>query len=263
MLALFIAAAGTSAAAEGESDVVGTVPYLLSATSDRISLYEECTLGDACADGVRLAMQTDLAIVNGGDLTGNLPPGDLTREFFDEAIRPDMPLAKATVSVSQLKDILEAAVSHVKVTPDRVYDTAASAHGAFPQISGFKMAYDPAEQPGQRVIWIKIGDVAQDLEDTTPRITLAATEHMLSGGYDLPAVSEAAATDLTLKSSMEQYIVSGLDDYTRFPKRITVVGLKMTSFDKTTILLYVAIGCIIVALLYPFWRAYRRFTHKN
>ena len=255
-----------AAADISSDDVVGTVPWLLSATSDRIALYEECNLGSACADSVRYAFNTDLAIVNGGDLTGNLPPGELTYEFFYEAIPDGLTLATTTVSITQLKEILESALSHVVMAADRSYDVELSKHGAFPQISGFTLAYDPSQPAGDRLVWLKVNGNAVDFNDLERSFTLAATENMLSGGYEMPVVPEAESSDLTLRDTMEQYIRSGLDDYSRQPlqpKRITVVGLKMNSEQMISIMLFLAVVCIIIGLLYPFWRKRRRFLNRD
>ncbi|NLM84412.1 MAG: hypothetical protein GX189_06885 [Clostridiales bacterium] len=247
----------------GSETVVGTIPYLLTATSDKNALYEECSLGIACADSIRIALNTDFAIVNGGDLTGNLPPGELSRDDFNSAIRPDMILAVAEISVSELRNILESALSHVVLTDDRAYDVQHSKNGAFPHISGFELAYDPAAPIGQRVVWIKYQGDKLDLADTERRFTLAATEYMLSGGYGLPAAPEAKAAEMTLRTAMEQYIRSGMGDYSTPARRITVIGLKITSYQKTTILLIIAIGCIFIALLYPFRFSFRRLLKKD
>ncbi|NLT40875.1 MAG: hypothetical protein GXX89_10525 [Clostridiales bacterium] len=262
-LAICFSAALTHAAAERENGPVGTIPWLLTATSEQNALYEECNLGDACADSLRLALNTDLAIVNGGDLTGNLPPGELSREDFESAIRPDLPLAVAEVSVARLRQILESALSHVRLTPDRQYDAENSGHGAFPHISGFTLAYDPGEPAGRRVVWIKYGDERLDLTDTELSFTLAATEYMLGGGYELPAVPGAKTTEYTLRLAMERYIRAGMDDYSRPARRITAIGMKITAYQKNTGLIFVAVACIMIALLYPTIKTVRKSVRRK
>ena len=59
-----------------EGTPLGTVPRLLFATSAQNSLYEECTFGNAITDAMVKYTGADIAIINGGVLTGNLQHGD-------------------------------------------------------------------------------------------------------------------------------------------------------------------------------------------
>lgn len=228
---------------------IGTVPYLLMATSDQNSLYQQCTLGNAAADALKKYLNTDIAIVNGGDLIGNLPPGEVTADDLNACIRTDRPLAVCEISGAQLFEILETAISHVVLNENREYDISASKHDAFPQISGFRLSYNPGGNPGERISRLTYNDKPVQAED---RFTLAATVHMLTGGYGLPSVEKYTETSETLDSVMRRYIRDGMEDYSMPQKRINAMEVHSQQFLSRYSIFTIVIVCVILfALLTP------------
>lgn len=218
--------------------MIGTIPWLLSASGAKNALYEECNLGDAAADALLRTADCDIAIVNGGDLCANLLPGDLTQSELEESFSAGRTLAVAEVTPRILVRILEGAVSHVALS-GRSIDAAASANGAFPQIAGFRFTYDPGAVPGQRIASLKIGDTSVDLDDNTTVLRLAATVYMLSGGYEQPTIEAYQTLDCTLTDAMADYIAAGLDDYSRPANRITAIGIERNTLP----IVYLALLC--------------------
>jgi 5'-nucleotidase len=149
---LFLLAMPAALAASGNgTELAGTVPRLLTATSDKNARCVECTMGDAVADAVRKYLGADIAIVNGGDLKANLPGGEITWDELRSAFAEDRPLATAIVTVRQLREILEAGVSHIRMNASERIDEPSSVYDGFPQISGFTLYYDASAPVGQRV----------------------------------------------------------------------------------------------------------------
>lgn len=234
------------------ADALGTVPWLLTATSDRDARYQQCSLGDAAADAVRRYLDADIAIVNGGDLIGNLPPGEVTEAEVLGCIRDERTLAVATVTGEQLRAILESALSHVVLNDARDYDAARSAHDAFPQISGFRVTYDPGARPGERISRLTYQDKQVQPEDS---FRLAATEYMLSGGYELPPAGEYTVSGFSLVSVMEQYIRDGMDDYGIMKTRVNAMDVRsQRSYHRQTILMCAGLAAVLVVLLIPLVR---------
>ncbi len=229
------------------NDAIGNVPVLLASSGLRDAAYEECTLGDALADAVARSVDCDVVILNGGDLTGNLQPGSASGAMLEECIAPDRRIATVKISPRRLAALLEAALSHVVLTPERSYAIPDARHAAFPQISGMKLIYDPAAPPGQRLVRVTLESGALDLQDDTASLTLAATCHMLDGGYEMPPVAGYTATDRTLTDAMEAYIRGGLGDYERPGKRIRATGIRTNDLQIGYLALMA--GVIVIVFL--------------
>ena len=245
---------GTDIACDRQA-VAGTVPRLLTAVSDNNSQSVECSLGDAVADAVRIYLKTDIAIVNGGDLVANLPSGGITWDELRSAFAENRPLATATVTVRQLREILEAGLSHIRMNDSEKIDSAASAFAGFPQISGFTLFYDVSEPPGRRVHDIIMGDKSINLDDDTTTVTLAATSFMLEGGYGLPAVDTMVPSGLTLADVTARYINDGTADYLNTGKRINAMGTADIPVSGGLIA-----GIVVVVLVFSVLRSKRKLT---
>ena len=234
------------------AEKVGTVPWLLTATSDKNALYRQCSLGDAAADALRKYLGTDIAIVNGGDLLGNLQPGDTTTEDLNACLREGRTLAVAEITGAELYQIMESALSHTVITDKREFDAELSAHGAFPQISGFRVSYNPGWPAGERISRMTFQDKPVEKDD---RLTLAATVYMLDGGYDLPEIEGYTARSETLTDVMAAYIGDGMDDYSISHARVNAMEVhSQQHFSRYAIFTAVAICAILFVLLVPLSR---------
>ena len=246
-----------------ESEVIGTVPRLLTATSDRNALYEECTLGDALADAMVIYTGADMAIVNGGMLTGNLLHGQVLEQDIEACVAEDCELAAAEVSAAQLFAILEASLAHVVVDESKSYDASLSEHAAFPQISGFRVSYDPALEAGQRLARVTFNNEALDINDSETKYTLVSTTRLFDGEFDTPEVQDYTVLDKTLHSVLKSYIQDGMEDsrYVVPEKRINAMGVR-SGQSLNRYLIFTAV--VILAL---FWlllsRPWRRQANKN
>ncbi len=260
LVMLFCALLCAPALCCGAQEVVGSLPANLFATQGdtledmRDSTTTESQLGRAAADAVRLVAGSDIAIVNGGDLGSNLRGGDVTWAQICSAFPAERALALAQVTPRQLREILEAAVSHVVVDESERIDHEKSSNGAYPQISGFTFTYDMSCLPGERVQSIRLDGTELELEDDAMLLTLAATEHMLSGGYDMPAAAYEPL-GISLREAFAGYIAAGVPevDESLGRERIIIRGTKdFQIFDRipgATALVLALIGIIVLAEL--------------
>ena len=150
----------------------------------------ETEMGNYMADLVRAATKTQLTIINGGGIRDTFPaktyaPADKT------LVRPgtgitgpyDVTLGDALtvfpfgnyVATTKMtgSDIWKAIENGVSQ-----YPTA----GRFPQISGFKFAFDPTKTVGSRVTSIKTSDGKDIPNDASVEFTVATVDYMVSGG---------------------------------------------------------------------------------
>ena len=212
------------AAVGSGTEVAGTVPRLLIAVESQNSQSGECSLGDAVTDAVRRYLKSDVAIVCGGDLVNNLPAGDVTWDALRSVFAEDRHLATATVTIRQLREILEAGLSRVVMDESERIDAQASMHEGFPQISGFTLFFEVSAPPGERVYEVIMGNESLDLDDDTKTVVLAATSFMLEGGYGMPKVEPIARSELTLVDVMARYMNDGMGEYQNTGERIRSMG---------------------------------------
>ncbi len=249
VLVLLLAPLFRAAAAPGGGAAVGTVPTLLASSGKQNGAYEECTLGDALADAMTRHTEAEIALVNGGRLKGNILQGPVTEADIAEAVE-DCEVAVVTVSAGDLRAMLEICLSHVVTDGKGGYDADASAGPLFPQISGFRVTYDPSAEPMARVSRLTVGDGKTE-EDAGRMLKLALPLPLCEG--ELAAFcSGAAGTDETLLSLLKTYIASGMDDYYTPPKRIVPQGIRSSIFpDRYAVFTLVAVCVLFLILLLP------------
>lgn len=227
-------------------DVIGNVPRLLSASGYQNALYEECNFGDVLADAVRSAVQCDIAVINGGDLLGNVQPGEVTEEMLNACIQPDRTIATVVVTPKQLACIFEETLSHTRLGPENSYLLPVSQHGAFPQISGITLFYALDMPAGERVVRILKDKEELDLEDSDTQLTLAATTFMLSGGYDMTPVKGYSETEWTLTDALRVQIEKGLNVSERAETRIHPIGIKTNKLPIGYLVLMVGVIALLI-----------------
>ena len=150
----------------------------------------ETEMGDYMADLVRAATKTQLTIINGGGIRDTFPaktftPADKT------LVRPatgvtgpyDVTLGDALtvfpfgnyIATTKMtgSDIWKAIENGVSQYPSA---------GRFPQISGFKFAFDPSKGVGGRVTSIKTLDGKDIPNDASVEFTVSTLDFMVSGG---------------------------------------------------------------------------------
>ena len=232
-----------------EAGLIGTAPRLLLAAGENRSKYEECTLGNAVADAMRIYLDSDVAILCGGDLIGNLYPGEITRSDLSAIFSEDRALATAEVTINGLRGILETGLSHIVVDEAEKIDGRLSAYDGFPQISGFILLYDASAPAGERVLEIRINGKTADPADGTATLTLAATQFMLDGGYGLPAIDHTVPSAMTLTSVTARLIRDGMEGYARTERRIRPLGIKEGDLVSLFPLGFIFIPILIFVLL--------------
>lgn len=141
---------------------------------------EENTFADFVADRVRLSMETDIVLINGGTFRGDMefPAGSLLRWRDINRIFPfpDI-MVKMELSGADVLAALENGLAGLE-----------GEKGAFPQVSGVRVVYAPSRPAGSRVVSVTVNGKALDPKK---RYTLAATEYLADGGdgYDMLARS--------------------------------------------------------------------------
>ncbi|NMB00545.1 MAG: multifunctional 2',3'-cyclic-nucleotide 2'-phosphodiesterase/5'-nucleotidase/3'-nucleotidase [Firmicutes bacterium] len=129
----------------------------------------ETNLGNLVADIIRNAVDSDIALTNGGGIRASIHPGDI--KVSD--IYTTLPFDNTLVVVEmQGKDIIEALEHSVRLLPDQ--------NGGFLQVSGITFEVNPGAPAGSRVVNVEIGGVKIDMN----RNYIVATNDFLAAGGD-------------------------------------------------------------------------------
>jgi 5'-nucleotidase len=158
------------------SQPLGKTPVPLDARKTAVR-SQETNLASLVTDTFRQVTGTDVVLVNGGAIRGDtvFPAGPLTRRdllaifpFQDDLVRLD-------VTGAVLLAALENGVSKSAEDPEP---------GRFPQVSGLRFSFDPAQPKGQRILCATVGGKPVS---PTATYSLAATRFIAGGkdGYEM------------------------------------------------------------------------------
>ncbi|MBB6176005.1 2',3'-cyclic-nucleotide 2'-phosphodiesterase (5'-nucleotidase family) [Anoxybacillus tengchongensis] len=134
---------------------------------------KETNLGNLVADAMRQALQTDVALTNGGGIRASIPKGNVTRNH----ILTTLPFANTLVKVSMSGADLKKALEHgVRLYPEQ--------NGGFPHVSGIRFTFDATKPAGSRVTSVQINGQPLDEAKT---YTVATNDFIAKGGdgYDM------------------------------------------------------------------------------
>lgn len=149
---------------------IGTTETPMDSHAATVRL-REAAFGNLVADAIRAATGADVAMLNGGGLRGNkdYPAGSTisARDVFSE-----MPFGNTVL-------VLEAKGSDIKAMLEHGLSRAGQEFGGFPQVSGLKIAFDPAKPVGQRIESVLVGEWALDPNRT---YRLAVNDFLAAGG---------------------------------------------------------------------------------
>lgn len=163
---------------------------------------EEAAIANMIADAMRLAVDAELAITNGGGIRGDkqYAAGQaLTRRD----VLTELPFGNKTVKLAlkggEIVEALENGFSQVE-----------QGAGRFPQVSGMRVTVDLARPAGQRVIEVTVGGAPLDRD----RVYTVATNDFLARGGDgyavfaraKPLIDPAAA--LLMASQVIDYVAT-------------------------------------------------------
>lgn len=226
--------------------VLGSTTELLTSDSGYGARSDASTLGYALADGVREALDTQVALVWGGEIADcQLAAGTQTEESVSAAIARDDVLAVGTVTPKELRTALEAGVAHIQVDSDlNAILHEESEFDGFPQVSGISFLYDVSAPVGQRILWIRLeGEGKLDLEDDTTDLTLAAPVGLFQGENGYPALDTYQVTELTLSQALAQLVSEGITQRYGSETRMTVAGC-----DEAAIIRQIPYGVLLMAV---------------
>ena len=173
-----------------------TVGVCLDYMDAQTALYAECALGDYTADAMRESLGTDVSVIPGSMISGELGYGSITEEDVLKLFANNDLLVTVTISPSELKEMLERSVSETVLTDEETIDAELSASDAFLQVSGFRFVYNPAAEAGERVMSVTLDSGGElDLFDKDPYLTLCAPLSVVQDEYAVQTESAIRLSD--------------------------------------------------------------------
>lgn len=243
--------AALSASALAAEMTVGRLDTAPRAMETEQRWLKQCQLGCVCADALRAAGESQIALLETGVLANDLNQGAVTWEMVERVFSdPDRQLARAEVTPAQLRQMLERSVSQLRLNlaTEQVEEDSLVFDG-FCQVSGLGFCYDASAPAGERVVKLWLEDGTElDLEDGDTRLTLTATEELLSGAYGFPEVPHESL-ERTLSQALADYVAEHTDLPQGETERIQVIGARQNALVDLVPRPWLILGLAVLILL--------------
>jgi 2',3'-cyclic-nucleotide 2'-phosphodiesterase (5'-nucleotidase family) len=233
-------------------EVVGKSEVAMSAEVAPGLKTQTMPIGNFVADAFRNLTKADIALISGGSIKAGLKQGNITRADLNAILPLGNYIQTKVVTPKILKDALENSFSTIVLNGNGEIDYMQSQADKFPQISGFKVDYNPKNNVGKRVIKMTL-DNGKELDpyDEKTKIILASTNYILDGGdeYDIlkiPALKAQFVTDVDVITS---YIASIGTVKENSQIRVNVTDKQPSMIRLIIISLIVLIGLVVAFLI--------------
>lgn len=128
----------------------------------------ESNLGNLVADAYRTAANTDIAVINGGNVRKTIPAGNITRGIILEVHPYSNAIVVTELTGKQIKEMFEFSLSKYPVE-----------NGGFLHISGATIKFDSTKEVNNRIVELTIGGKNVEL---TKKYTVAIPDFIRNGG---------------------------------------------------------------------------------
>lgn len=128
----------------------------------------ESNLANLVADAYRTAANTDISVINGGNVRKTLPAGNITRGMILEVQPFSNAIVVTELTGAQVKEMLEFSLSKYPAE-----------NGGFLHVSGATIKFDSTKPVNSRIVELKIG--GEDVVDTK-KYSVALPDFIRNGG---------------------------------------------------------------------------------
>jgi 5'-nucleotidase/UDP-sugar diphosphatase len=146
----------------------------------------ENAFGNFVADTLREYSQADVALINSGLIRGQ-------KTYTSQQVLTRLDIATELPFRARI-NIVEISGQQLLEALENSFSLVEQLKGRFPQISGMKVAYNSALEPGNRVVTISIANRNIDL---LARYKLATTDYLADGGDGYAMFSQDKSPDVT------------------------------------------------------------------
>lgn len=201
-----------AALAEAFDGVIGVATDLFPRGGDpAVERIGEVAIGNLITDSMRLRYGTDIAFTNGGGIRAPLPssyvPQDTSLRRPDDGFAAGPPFDLVVGDVFATLPFGNQVLTR-EVTGELLYEilehgvaARPGADGRFPQVSGFRFAYDSTLPAGDRVYLVELDDGTPILPDSTI-YTLATNDFVNAGGDGYTMLADGAGVTRELMADV-------------------------------------------------------------
>lgn len=177
------------------SEIIGRSLVTLDGDTNRVR-SQETDLGNLLADLLRAEFNTDVALLNGGQIRESIPPGPVTVKHLLRVLPFDSPTVTFTLTGEELRQALENSVSRLP----------GAMAGRFLQVSGLTVRYDLSAPVGSRLQEVTVG--GRPLEPA--RRYSVATDGFLADGGDGYTIFTKAQDRIDRQVPMRDLLLAAL-----------------------------------------------------
>ena len=149
---------------------IGETPVQLNGERDFVRTGET-NLSNMITEAMLWKTGADIALTNGGGIRASIPAGEITVGDIISVLPFGNYVVTKELKGSEVIEALEHGISDYPATK-----------GAFPQIAGMKVQFDPSGAPGERVVKVIMNNGKELLPDAS--YTVATNDFMAAGGDD-------------------------------------------------------------------------------
>lgn len=187
--------------------------------------YQSNPLGNFIADAYRAKTNATIALVDADSIGGGISTGEVTKAKILSILPNNDVVQTKKITPKALKTALESGLSNMSLREDGTVDPA-GAIGKFPQISGLTVSVNLKNEPGNRVVRIKLDTGVQlNLSDDRSTLMIASNSRILSGqnDYDIFSMYEVNEEFCAEGQALLDYMNSAEEypDYTQSRIQVT------------------------------------------
>ncbi len=213
-----------------ETPVGDTQAFLVGDRS--VCRAAECNLGNLITDALRWHSGAQIAITNGGGIRSNIPvtpeiPADLA---LAEPYTVTLGDVLTVLPFGNLVATLQLNGADIIAALENGLSQIENGAGRFPQVSGLHYTYDPAAEPGSRIVSVEVEgeDGSYAPLDEATVYTVVTNDFMRRGGDGYTVLAENAINPYDFGTPMDQvvadYIVAFAPINPQVEGRITAAG---------------------------------------
>lgn len=212
--------------------------------------YRSTALGNFVADAYREKTKATVALVDAGSIGAGVRGGSVTKADILAILPKNHGIQTKKITPKELKTALESAVSGIKLKEDGTIDPE-SATEKFPQISGFQLSVNLKNEPGDRVVRIKLDNgVSLNLNDDRNTFTIASNSGVLAGGndYDIFALSPLYEEYGAEGQALLEYL-NYSDEYPEHSAERVVMTNQQKNYTGLILNILVSVLAVVVMLI--------------
>ncbi len=210
--------------------------------------FQSNPLGNFIADAYRYKTMATVALVDSGSIAHGISGGSVTKADILSILPNNGSIQTKKITPKALKTAIESGLSEIRLKEDGTVDPE-SVTDKFPQISGMRVAVNLKNEPGERVVRMKLDNgVSLNLSDDHSYVTVVSNSYVMSGqnDYDIFAMHEVTEEFGSEGQALLEYLNSS-EEYPEYNE----ARIQMTNQQKsyTGIIVTMLLGLLLIVMV--------------